>query len=78
MKLTEESKPLTTFITLYGRYCYHRLLFGINSGPEHFQRQLNSVLENHPVVVSLIDDTVVYRKDLQEHDQIKRLSEAKI
>ena len=41
IKLTEDSKPLTTFITPSGRYCYNRLPFGINSGPEHFQMQLH-------------------------------------
>ena len=47
IKLTEESKPLTTFITPSGRYFYNRLLFRINSGPEHFQMQLHRVWENH-------------------------------
>ena len=62
IKLTEDSKPLTTFITPSGRYCYNRLPFGINSGPEHFQMQLHRVLENQPGVVCLMDDTVVYEK----------------
>jgi len=83
IKLTEESKPLTTFITPNGRYCYNRLPFDINSGPEHFQRQLHQVLENQPGVVNLIDDTVVYGKDMKEHDQrleqvLDKLSAAKI
>ena len=83
IKLTDESKPLTTFITPYGRYCYNRLPFGINSGPEHFQMQLHRVLENQPGVVCLMDDIVVYGKDLKEHDTrlnqvFERLSKAKI
>lgn len=83
IKLTEKSKPLTTFITPYGRYCYNRLPFGINSGPEHFQMQLHRILEDQPGVVSLIDDTVVYGKNIQEHDErltqvLDKLSKAKI
>ena len=83
IKLTDESKPLTTLITPYGRYCYNRLPFGINSGPEHFQMQLHRVLENQPAVVCLMDDIVVYGKDLKEHDErlnkvFERLSKTKI
>ena len=83
IKLTDESKPLTTFITPYGRYCFNRLPFGINSGPEHFQMQLHRVVENQPGVVCLMDDIVVYGKDLKEHDErlnqvFERLSNVKI
>lgn len=42
--LHPKSVPLTTFITPFGRYCYKRLLFGISSAPEHFQRQLTQML----------------------------------
>ena len=83
IKLTEDSKPLTTFITLYGRFCYNRLPFGINSGPEHYQRQLHRVLENQQGVVCLMDDIVVYGEDLKEHDErlnqvFRKLSKAKM
>ena len=35
--LNDSSKPLTTFITLFGRYHFNKLPFGISSAPEHFQ-----------------------------------------
>ena len=80
IKLTDESKPLTTFITPYGGYCYNRLV--INSGPEHFQMQFHRLLEDQPDVVRLMDDIVVYG-NLKEHDErrnqvFERLSKAKI
>ena len=83
IRLTEDSKPLTTFITLFGRYCYNRLPFGINSGPEHFQIQIHRVVENQPGVACIMDDMVVYAKDLREHDErlnqvLDRLSKANI
>ena len=37
--LTEESRLLTTFITPYGQYCFNKLLFGISSAPEDFQKE---------------------------------------
>ena len=42
--LSPESALLTTFITPQGRYCFHRLPFGITSAPEHFQRRMSDLL----------------------------------
>ena len=43
--LSPESALPTTFITPFGRFCFHRLPFGITSAPEHFQKTdaLNSL-----------------------------------
>ena len=38
ISLSPNSALLTTFLTPFGRYCFHRLPFGITSAPEHFQR----------------------------------------
>ena len=35
--LEQKSALLTTFITPFGRYCFHPLLFGMTSAPEYFQ-----------------------------------------
>ena len=83
IKLSEELKPLTTFITPFGRYCYNQLPFGINSRPEHFQMQIHQVLENQSGVACIMDDMVVYDKDVKEHDErlnqvLDRLSKANI
>ena len=37
--LDQESCSLTTFITLFGRYCFKRVPFGLSSAPEIFQRK---------------------------------------
>ena len=42
--LTERSKLLTTFITPFGRYYFHKLPFGIFSWPEHFQKRMSKIL----------------------------------
>ena len=36
--LAPSSALLTTFITPFGQFCFHRMPFGISSAPEHFQR----------------------------------------
>ena len=46
MKLNEESSKLCTFNTLFGRYRFTRLPFGIKSAPEVFQKKMSQVLED--------------------------------
>ena len=43
--LDEESLKLTTFITPLGRFCMMRVLFGISSASEIFQRKMEELLE---------------------------------
>ena len=66
--LSQESALLTTFITPFGRYCFHRLPFGITSAPEHFQRRMSSLLENVGVIC-MMDDILVHGRTTEEHDE---------
>ena len=43
--LAVESQLLTTFITLFGRYCFQRIGFGLKSAPEVFQREIQLELQ---------------------------------
>ena len=67
--LSPESALLTTFMTPFGRFCFHRLPFGITSAPEHFQRRMSETLSGLTGVVCLIDDVLVYGKTREEHDE---------
>ena len=67
--LSKRSQLLTTFITPFGRFAYQRLPFGITSGPELFQREMQNTLEGLGGVVCLMDDIVVYGQNRAEHDQ---------
>lgn len=66
--LSVDSSLLTTFLTPFGRYCFHRLPFGITSAPEHFQRRMSVILDGVEGVVCLMDDVLVYGKTQGEHD----------
>ncbi|XP_011406246.1 PREDICTED: uncharacterized protein K02A2.6-like [Amphimedon queenslandica] len=66
--LAPESAILTTFITPFGRYQFHRLPFGITSAPEHFQRRMAELLSGIKGTVSMMDDVLVFGKDQKEHD----------
>ena len=67
--LAPESQNLTTFITPFGRYCFTRMPFGINSAPEFFQREMSALLRGLEGVVCQIDDILVLGKNQQEHDE---------
>ena len=69
IRLDKESTLLTTFITTYDRFCYNRLPFGITSAPEHFQRRMSEILSGLPGTLCLIDDTLVYGSNQEEHDE---------
>ena len=61
--------PLTTFIRPFGRFCFHRIPFGISSAPEHFQRRMSETLSGLAGVVCMIDDALVHCKMQEEHDE---------
>ena len=81
--LAEESRPLTTFITPFGRYQFNKLPFGISCAPELFQSRMNAVLDGLERFVCLIDDVLVFGKSQDEHNTrlkavLQRLEEAKV
>ena len=67
--LSPDSAKLTTFITPFGRFCFNRLPYGLNSAPEHFMRVMAQVLDSVEGVVCHVDDILVYGKDQEEHDR---------
>ena len=69
IRLAEESRSLTTFITPFGRYCFQRLPFGISSGSEVYQKHMVEMLEGMPGVVCHIDDILIFGSSQEEHDQ---------
>ena len=58
----------TTFITPFGRYCFHKLPFGISSAPEHFQKQMNNILRGMEGVLCHMDDILIFGNTQEEHD----------
>ena len=67
--LAEKSRPLTSFNTPFGRYCFNKMPFGICSAPEHFQKRMNRILSGLDRVLCLMDDVLVFGKDRKEHDE---------
>ena len=57
------------FITLFGRFCFNRLPFGITSAPEHFQKRMSEILAGIEGVVCMVDDILVSGGTQEQHDQ---------
>lgn len=67
--LAKKSHLLTMFITPFGRYCFNKMPFGISSAPEHFQKRMSKILAGLKGVLCLMDDVLVFGKDVKEHDE---------
>ena len=80
MELDEKSRDITTFVTHRGLYRYKRLMFGITSAPEKYQKIVADVLQGCKGVANLADDLIVHGCGIEEHDRnlhtvLKRLGE---
>ncbi len=69
IRLAEESKKLTTFLTPFGRFYFNRLPMGITSAPEHFQCQMREILADCKNVACHMDDVLVWGADKSDHDK---------
>ena len=67
--LAPESRPLTAFLTPFGRYCFNKLPFGVSSAPELFQRRMNQILEGLEGVLCQMDDVLIFGCDKPQHDE---------
>ena len=69
IKLTEESSKLTTFNTVFGRYRFLRLPFGVKSAQDEFQRKVNETYGDLQGVMAIVDDILIHGKSKKEHDE---------
>ncbi|KAJ8878731.1 hypothetical protein PR048_019317, partial [Dryococelus australis] len=67
--LTQANAPFTMFITSFGWYYFNCLPFNINSGPEHYQRQMQRVVGGMPGVVNHAAHILVCDRTIEEYDQ---------
>ena len=71
IKPSEGSKPLTTFITPWGRYCFNVVPYGKSSGSEKFQKSMSRILEGLGVECN-IGDVLVHVPTQELHDSRKK------
>jgi hypothetical protein len=75
IKIHPEDVPKTVFSTRYGLYEYLVMSFGLTNAPAHFMYLMNSVFmpKMDKFVMVFIDDTLVYSKNEEEHEQYLRI-----
>lgn len=73
LELHRDSREITTFMTNRGLYRFTRLLFGVNCAPEIFQHYMEQVLRGIPNCFVMIDDILVYGKERQHDESLKRV-----
>ena len=66
--IAKTSQLLLTFSTLFGRYCYQRLPFGLVSAPEAYQKIMHDLVADVDGAICYIDDLIVYGKTRDEHN----------
>jgi hypothetical protein len=71
IKIRAEDIPKTAFTTRYGLYKYLVMSFGLTNAPAHFMYLMNSVFmpELDKFVVVFIDDTLIYSRSMEEHEE---------
>lgn len=70
LELHESSRHITTFITHKGMYRYRRLMFGVSSASEIFQKVLEQILSKCERARNVIDDIIIWGETEEEHDQM--------
>ena len=71
--LEEQSRPLTTFITPFGRYMWTRAPFGISSISEFFNRRMDECFRDIPGIQRVVDDVLICGATKEELDGRVRL-----
>ena len=69
IELDVDSREITTFTTHVGLCRYKRLMFGLASAPEMYQKVIKNVLSGIPGTGNVADDVIVHGKHVEEHDQ---------
>ena len=58
--LTERVLLLTTFGTIYGRYCYLREPMGASLSSDVYQYKVDEIFQDIPQCVGIADDIVIF------------------
>ena len=67
--LHPESRPITAFATHKGLYQYKRLIYGVDSTFECFQKQVEQALVKCPGIKNISDDILIWGSSIKKLDQ---------
>lgn len=66
IELHKESRNITSFMTPKGLKRFTRLVFGVNTAPEVFQREMENIFRDCPGTIIFIDDILVFANSIEE------------
>ena len=69
VELDAESRRIITFVTHRGLYQYKRLMFGITSAPEKYQKIVKDTLIGCKGVANIADDLIMHGCGIQRYDE---------
>jgi len=72
IRLDDDSSKLCTFNSVFGRYSYTRLPFGISSAPEVFQKRANEIFGYILDVFVIFDDLLIAAESDEQHEKALR------
>lgn len=70
VQLNKESTDLCTFNTVFGRYKFLRMPYGISSASEIFHKKLYEHFDDIEGVTLFVDDLLIYAETKEKHDFI--------
>ena len=74
--LDESSIPKTTFTSLFGKYVYIKVPFGLMQAPAYFQELMTGVLKDFSFAIAYLDDFIIFSRTAEEHlSHIKQVFE---
>ena len=65
--LGKDSRAKTAFVTLFGKYEFLMVPFGLAQAPAYFQLLMNQVLEGLPFAMTYLDDIIIFSNNEEEH-----------
>ena len=69
LSFTRKASLLTTFGTMYGRYCYLRVPMGASLSSDLYQYKVDEIFEDISQCVGIADDIVIFGYDDHDHDK---------
>ena len=73
IRVTEAMSRLLTFNSVFGRFKYTRIPFGMSSASEVWERTITEMFDDIPGVEVVCNDILIAGKDVEEHDTVLRL-----
>ena len=69
IRLTADSILKTAFTSLFGKYEYVKVPFGLVQAPAYFQELMTGALKDLPFAMAYLDDIIIYSSTPEEHLQ---------